>query len=584
MIISPTAPAVVCLLSLGLSSAQEISDVWQTTWNRTSLFQFQNQSPVPTFTSKVASAISNIVVNEAKVYQPVLGFGGTFTDSSAQLLAGLKVAIFVDSTQHTANSLWYLDDELNELLVSPQLYVFASRRRPFCWPELPKNTPWCNRLFNGSYDEVDGDLCLNDLDVNSARPYIFEILKDIQSINNMLRVHLLPWSPPAWMKDSGTAFGGALQEEYLPMFAHYLLKSLEAFQSKGIKVYAISVQNEPMYETTTDPTTTYTPEIEGQVATLLKKLMIMKGFGDTKLIGFEQNWDQASGYATQLMKVAGGAFDGVAFHCAAGSVGQQDAFHAAFPEKEIYLTECSGTLGTDWWGDTKVWLDLFQCVNVTLTQEQWYMDNIFIGSIEHNAQTAMMWNLVLDASGNPMLPGATGCGTNGCRGIVTINGNGTWSVNQEFYSMAQASKGIIPRDIGGPSARRIGLAVQGTMSAALRVGAYVTYRTSSKDAPRYSLVVLNWNDNASSGWNPQPVTSTIEFRGKRATFTFPVGVTTLSWYAANITQLATREEDFLVGPMERDGHSIPSESGLKFLEFNPQSTVGQSEGGCSALQ
>lgn len=497
MIISPTAPAVVCLLSLGLSSAQEISDVWQTTWNRTSLFQFQNQSPVPTFTSKVASAISNIVVNEAKVYQPVLGFGGTFTDSSAQLLAGLK----------TTNSTSYWS--LLNYMFSP---VEGAHSAGLSYLRIPLGaTDFSTEVY--SYDEVDGDLCLNDLDVNSARPYIFEILKDIQSINNMLRVHLLPWSPPAWMKDSGTAFGGALQEEYLPMFAHYLLKSLEAFQSKGIKVYAISVQNEPMYETTTDPTTTYTPEIEGQVATLLKKLMIMKGFGDTKLIGFEQNWDQASGYATQLMKVAGGAFDGVAFHCAAGSVGQQDAFHAAFPEKEIYLTECSGTLGTDWWGDTK-----------------WYMDNIFIGSIEHNAQTAMMWNLVLDASGNPMLPGATGCGTNGCRGIVTINGNGTWSVNQEFYSMAQASKGIIPRDIGGPSARRIGLAVQGTMSAALRVGAYVTYRTSSKDAPRYSLVVLNWNDNASSGWNPQPVTSTIEFRGKRATFTFPVGVTTLSWY------------------------------------------------------
>lgn len=555
MIISRTAPAVVCLLSLGLSSAQEISDVWQTTWNRTSLFQFQNQSPVPTFTSKVASAISNIVVNEAKVYQPVLGFGGTFTDPSAQLLAGLK----------TTNSASYWS--LLNYMFSP---IEGANSAGLSYLRVPLGaTDFSTEVY--SYDEADGDLCLNDLDVNSARPYIFEILKDIQSINNMLRVHLLPWSPPAWMKDSGTAFGGALQEEYLPMFAHYVLKSLEAFQSKGIKAYAISVQNEPMYETTTHPTTTYTPEIEGQVATLLKKLMILKGFGDTKLIGFEQNWDQASGYATQLMKVAGGAFDGVAFHCAAGSVGQQDAFHAAFPEKEIYLTECSGTLGTDWWGDTK-----------------WYMDNIFIGSIEHNAQTAMMWNLALDASGNPMLPGATGCGTNGCRGIVTINGNGTWSVNQEFYSMAQASKGIIPRDIGGPSARRIGVAVQGTMSAALRVGAYVTYRTSSKDAPRYSLVVLNWNDSASSGWNPQPVTSTIEFRGKRATFTFPVGVTTLSWYAANITQLATREDDFLVDPMERDthhrGHSIPSESGHKFLEFNPQSTVGQSEGGCSALQ
>jgi hypothetical protein len=31
------------------------------------------------------------------------------------------------------------------------------------------------------------------------------------------------------------------------------------------------------------------------------------------------------------------------------------------------------------------------------------------------------------------------------------------------------------------------------------------------------------NDNASAGWNPVPVKTTIEFRGMQATYTFPVG-------------------------------------------------------------
>jgi len=59
------------------------------------------------------------------------------------------------------------------------------------------------------------------------------------------------------------------------------------------------------------------------------------------------------------------------------------------------------------------------------------------------------------------------------------------------YSMAQASKAIIPKDPGGPSGKRIGVSVGGSSGWALRVGAYVTYRVSSDEWLRYALVVLN---------------------------------------------------------------------------------------------
>jgi hypothetical protein len=66
----------------------------------------------------------------------------------------------------------------------------------------------------------------------------------------------------------------------------------------------------------------------------------------------------------------GSAFAGAAFHCYAGSVRDQDAFHNAFPSKvsrtfsdwnvtnislkDVYFTECAGTIGSDWWSDIKV--------------------------------------------------------------------------------------------------------------------------------------------------------------------------------------------------------------------------------------
>jgi len=102
-----------------------------------------------------------------------------------------------------------------------------------------------------------------------------------------------------------------------------------------------------------------------------------------------------------------------------------------------------------------------------------------------------MWNLALDGTGGPELPGSNSCG-GGCRGVVQINSDGTWSVNQEFYAMAQASKAILPRDQGGPWGQRIGVSVGGSLDWALVVGAYVTGRVCSTDCNRYSIVVLNW--------------------------------------------------------------------------------------------
>ena len=46
-----------------------------------------------------------------------------------------------------------------------------------------------------------------------------------------------------------------------------------------------------------------------------------------------------------------------------------------------------------------------------------------------------MWNIALDGSGNPKLPGATSCGGPGCRPLVTVNSDGSYSWNQECGCM-----------------------------------------------------------------------------------------------------------------------------------------------------
>lgn len=121
-----------------------------------------------------------------------------------------------------------------------------------------------------------------------------------------------------------------------------------------------------------------------------------------------------------------------------------------------------------------------------------------------------MWNIAADANGNPKLPGTNSCGGAGCRPLVTVNGDGSYTLNQEcnivslfflsrtisnfylvVYSMAQASKAIIPIDPAGPFGQRIGVSVGGPLNWALRVGVYVISRVSSSDWSQFSIVVMN---------------------------------------------------------------------------------------------
>jgi hypothetical protein len=152
-------------------------------------------------------------------------------------------------------------------------------------------------------------------------------------------------------------------------------------------------------------------------------------------------------------------------------VDQQASFTSKFPDKEVLFTECAGTIGTDFWSDLK-----------------YNMDNIIIGAAEHGASTGLFWVLAGDTRGGPKLPGTDSCGGAGCRPVVTVNVDGNYVLNTEFFAAAHGAKATIPKDADGPSGRRVGSAVD---SGLLRVGAYVTGRAESSDWLRYSLVVMN---------------------------------------------------------------------------------------------
>lgn len=93
-----------------------------------------------------------------------------------------------------------------------------------------------------SWDDTSGDTSLSQFNTNSVPSYVWTVLADIKSIQPSIKLYVLPWSPPGWMKDSGTMKGGSLQSQYFTTYANYLLKAVQAFGSKGYSVYALSLQ------------------------------------------------------------------------------------------------------------------------------------------------------------------------------------------------------------------------------------------------------------------------------------------------------------------------------------------------------
>ncbi|KZP16591.1 glycoside hydrolase family 30 protein [Athelia psychrophila] len=488
--------------------AQQIQDIWATTWDRASLFSDVSPASPINFVTPSAIGDADIVVDDSTVYQTMAGFGGTLTDGAALTLYNMKTA----NVDNYWSLLGYMFDPTDGVGAAGLTYL----RVPLGASDFSAS------LY--SFDDTRGDTSFADFNINAAPSYLFSTIADIQTINNILKVHILPWSPPAWMKGSASMDGGSLDTSYATQYATYLLKCIQGFEGKSIPVYAISVQNEPENGDTTYPTTSMPVAVEAQIGIALRTLMNNNGYSGIHIFGFEHNWNDATAYPVQLacMEAANGAFDSVSFHCYNGTVDEQGAFQALYPNIDIYFTECTGTLGSDWWSDVK-----------------WYTNNLMIGAPQYYAKTAAMWNLVLDGNGQPELSGSDSCASGGCRGVATVNSDGSYNVNQEFYAMAQASRAIIPKDVGGPFGQRIGVSIGGGSDWALVVGAYQTKRLSSTDYNRYSLVVLNWDDSSSTTFNPVPVSTTIEFRGMQAAYTFPVGVTTLWWYAESVSATIT---------------------------------------------
>jgi glucosylceramidase len=150
------------------------------------------------------------------------------------------------------------------------------------------------------------------------------------------------------------------------------------------------------------------------------------GLGSVKILSYDHNWDNPSYPETVLANAAASSYvAGSAFHCYAGNVGAQSTVKTAFPSKDIWFTECSGTVGSKFAGDLA-----------------WNAENLLIGATRNWARSVSLWNLALDQNSGPQNGGCSNC-----RGVVTIDDSTSPPIitnNVEYYVLGHAAKFVVP--------------------------------------------------------------------------------------------------------------------------------------------
>jgi len=381
--------------------------VVETTGDRGKLLQRQ---PNVSFTKGGSSTGLVIRVNESAKYQQIDGFGASLTDSSAWVVANRLTAA-------QQSSLW-------QSLFSPSDGIGISFLRQ------PMGATDFSASGNYSYDDMppgQADPTLANFSLAHDTAYITPLLQQALTVNPKLKITAVPWSPPGWMKASGTMNGGNINTAYFPSLAQYFVKFVQGYQQQGIPIYAVMPQNEPLNSNSGYPTAYLAAGDEATfISTNLGPALSAAGLGSVKIFGYDHNWDNTAYAEAVLADAAASSYvAGSAFHCYAGDVGAQSTVKNAYPNKDIWFTECSGTAGSNFAEDLV-----------------WNAENLLIGATRNWGRSVSLWNLVLDQNSGPQNGGCTKC-----RGVVTVDESTTPPTitnNVEYYILGHVAKFVQP--------------------------------------------------------------------------------------------------------------------------------------------
>jgi len=378
---------------------------WLTTPDQSVLFQ--KQATPFTFRSGSSGKGSVIQVLEDTTFQTMDGFGFTLTGGSAQLINQMGAA------ERKALLQELFGTEKNQIGISYlRISIGASDldEKVFSYNDLPAG-------------QTDPEL--KKFSLAPDQQHLIPVLKQILTINPNIKILGSPWSPPTWMKNNNNSIGGRLKEEWYATYAQYFVKYIRGMAAEGIKIDAITIQNEPLHPGN-NPSLLMVPL---EQATFIKKNLgpaFAAANIKTKILLYDHNADRPD-YPIRILDdpEARQYVDGSAFHLYGGKISALSQVHAAHPDKNLYFTEQWIGAPGNFPGDLN-----------------WHVKTLIIGASRNWCKTVLEWNLAADPQQNPHTPG----GCTQCLGAITVSGNNI-TRNPAYYIVAHASKFVRPGSV-----------------------------------------------------------------------------------------------------------------------------------------
>ena len=248
-----------------------------------------------------------------------------------------------------------------------------------------------------TYDDVAGDTALAHFSVARDEAYVIPMLREILAVRPDLFLFASPWTPPAWMKTGECVSGGYMRECYLECYAEYFVKYVKAYASHGIRISAVTPQNEPNTQQNGWMTSCiWHPEIEAKFVKILRRRFDEEGIG-TKIWLFDHSFRDAARVRWQLERREGvtAACGGLAFHYYDGAIEETASLGTDFPSLPLHFTEGGPRLYDHYADDHCKW-------GIMIARAFKVGYRSFTG-----------WNLMLDEFGGP------NAGPFACGGLVT---------------------------------------------------------------------------------------------------------------------------------------------------------------------
>lgn len=221
-----------------------VSDIYQTSYAGDNL-KLISSDEAKTTSTEVEKVTLQLLPNEE--FQKYYGFGASFTESSAWNLATIPV----ESRKRVLTKLFSPTEGAGFTLTRTHINSSDYSNKHYTYIEEGDedlSTFSIHEDMNGftgdENDQVRG--------IELIEPS-YDIIPMILEASNIpgadFKIIASPWSPPSWMKTGETAnmTNGTLLPQYYGLWATYLSKYVSAYAEKGIAIWAITPQNEPLH-------------------------------------------------------------------------------------------------------------------------------------------------------------------------------------------------------------------------------------------------------------------------------------------------------------------------------------------------